>query len=167
MATNNYSKITPEIQRLAGICQANAIDPELYTTYDVKRGLRDINGKGVLTGLTRISEVNATKVVDGKTVPAPGELFYRGINVKDMIKGQPEEMHCGFEETTYLLLFGKLPNEEELRNFRSLLAESRSKMPKHAGCGYFNSQCLKTVTGIDLHLPEPCRTQLQRNEILP
>ena len=52
MATNNYSKITPEIQRLAGICQSNAIDPELYTTYDVKRGLRDINGKGVLTGLT-------------------------------------------------------------------------------------------------------------------
>ena len=111
MATNNYSKITPEIQRLAEICKSNAIDPELYTTYDVKRGLRDINGKGVLTGLTRISEVNATKTVDGKTVPAPGELFYRGINVKEMIKGQPEEMHCGFEETTYLLLFGKLPNE--------------------------------------------------------
>ena len=60
MATNNYSKITPEIQRLAGICQSNAIDPELYTTYDVKRGLRDINGKGVLTGLTRISELKST-----------------------------------------------------------------------------------------------------------
>ena len=131
MATNNYSKITPEIARLAEICKSNAIDPELYTTYDVKRGLRDINGKGVLTGLTRISEVNATKVVDGETVPAPGELFYRGINVKDMIKGQPEDMHCGFEETTYLLLFGKLPNQQELRDFRSLLAESRSKMPKN------------------------------------
>ena len=93
MATNNYSKITPEIMRLAEICKSNAIDPELYTTYDVKRGLRDINGKGVLTGLTRISEVNATKNIDGETVPAPGELFYRGINVKEMIKGQPEEMH--------------------------------------------------------------------------
>ena len=83
MATNNYSKITPEIQRLAEICRANAIDPELYTKYDVKRGLRDINGKGVLTGLTRISEVNATKVVGGETVPAPGELFYRGITLKN------------------------------------------------------------------------------------
>ena len=131
MATNNYSKITPEIMRLAEICQSNAIDPMLYTKYDVKRGLRDINGKGVLTGLTKISEVNATKEVDGKTVPAPGELYYRGINVKDMIKGQPEDMHCGFEETTYLLLFGKLPNEQELRDFRVLLAESRSKMPKN------------------------------------
>ena len=130
MATNNYSKITPEIVRLAEICQSNAIDPKLYTKYDVKRGLRDINGKGVLTGLTKISEVNATKEVDGKTVPAPGELYYRGINVKEMIKGQPEDMHCGFEETTYLLLFGKLPNEQELRDFRILLAESRSKMPR-------------------------------------
>ena len=118
MAQNNYSKITPEITRLAQICQTNAIDPELYTKYNVKRGLRDINGKGVLTGLTKISEVNATQVVDGKTVSAPGELFYRGINVKEMIKGQPEEMHCGFEETTYLLLFGKLPNQQELQDFR-------------------------------------------------
>ena len=67
MASNNYSKITPEISRLAKICQENTIDPELYTKYDVKRGLRDINGKGVLTGLTKISEVNATKEVDGKT----------------------------------------------------------------------------------------------------
>ena len=73
MASNNYSKITPEIMRLAEICKSNAIDPELYTTYDVKRGLRDINGKGVLTGLTRISEVNATKVVDGEIQPAPGD----------------------------------------------------------------------------------------------
>lgn len=131
MATNSFSKISPEINDLAKICQSNAIDPELYTKYDVKRGLRDINGKGVLTGLTRISEVNATKIVDGKSVPAPGELFYRGINVKDIINGQPEEMHCGFEETTYLLLFGKLPNAKELEDFRVLLADSRSKMPKN------------------------------------
>ena len=131
MATNNYSKITPEITRLAQICQNNVINPELYTTYDVKRGLRDINGKGVLTGLTRISEVNATKMVDGKSVPAPGELFYRGINVKDLINGQGEDMHCGFEETTYLLLFGKLPTKEELTSFRELLADSRSKTPKN------------------------------------
>ena len=132
MPTNNsYSRITPEIENLAKICGSNKIATDLYTEYDVKRGLRDLNGKGVLTGLTRISEINATKTVDGKTVPAEGELFYRGINVKDLIAGQPEEMHCGFEEATYLLLFGKLPNKKELGDFINLLAESRSKMPKN------------------------------------
>ena len=132
MPTNNsYSRITPEIENLAKICGSNKIDVDLYTKYDVKRGLRDLNGKGVLTGLTRISEINATKTVDGKTVPAEGELFYRGINVKDLIAGQPEEMHCGFEEASYLLLFGKLPNKKELTDFINLLADSRSKMPKN------------------------------------
>ena len=132
MPTNNsYSRITPEIENLAKICASNKIDVDLYTEYDVKRGLRDLNGKGVLTGLTRISEINATKTVKGKTVPAEGELFYRGINVKDLISGQPEQMHCGFEEATYLLLFGKLPNKKELEDFINLLAEARSKMPKN------------------------------------
>ena len=65
MPTNNsYSKITPEIEKLAKICAANEIEPDLYSQYDVKRGLRDLNGKGVLTGLTRISEINATKTAD-------------------------------------------------------------------------------------------------------
>lgn len=115
MPTNNsYSKITPEIEKLAKICAQNEINPDLYSEYDVKRGLRDINGKGVLTGLTRISEINATKTVDGKTLPAEGELFYRGINVKDLIAGQPENMHFGFEEATYLLLFGSLPTKTQL-----------------------------------------------------
>jgi len=132
MPTNNsYSKITPEIEKLAKICAANEIDPNLYSQYDVKRGLRDLNGKGVLTGLTRISEIKATKTVDGKTMPAEGELFYRGINVKDLIAGQPEEMHFGFEEASYLLLFGKLPTKEQLKEFCNLLAESRSRMPKN------------------------------------
>ena len=79
MVQNNYSKITPEIEKLSKICKSNTIDSELYTKFDVKRGLRDINGKGVLTGLTRISEINASKIVDGKSVPCDGELFYRGI----------------------------------------------------------------------------------------
>lgn len=132
MPTNNsYSKITPEIEKLAKICSANEIDTDLYSQYDVKRGLRDINGKGVLTGLTKISEINATKTVDGKIVPAEGELFYRGINVRDLIAGQPEEMHFGFEEATYLLLFGKLPTKEQLHDFCNLLVESRSRMPKN------------------------------------
>ncbi|MCR4776993.1 MAG: citrate/2-methylcitrate synthase [Saccharofermentans sp.] len=132
MPTNNsYSKITPEIEKLAKICVANEIDPDLYSQYDVKRGLRDLNGKGVLTGLTRISEIKATKTVDGKSMPAEGELFYRGINVKDLIAGQPESMHFGFEEASYLLLFGKLPTKEQLSDFCNLLADSRSRMPKN------------------------------------
>ncbi|MCR4689196.1 MAG: citrate/2-methylcitrate synthase [Saccharofermentans sp.] len=131
MTKNNYSKITPEIERLAEVCKSNTIDGELYTKYDVKRGLRDVNGKGVLTGLTKISEINASKIVDGKSVPCDGELFYRGINVKELIAGQPREMHWGFEEATYLLLFGKLPTITELDEFKKLLADSRSKMPKN------------------------------------
>jgi citrate synthase len=129
--SNSYSKITPEINKLAEICTSISIDSELYTKYDVKRGLRDLKGKGVLTGLTRISERNATKTVNGVTEPADGELFYRGINVKDLIAGQPEDMHCGFEEATYLILFGKLPTAKELADFRTLLAHSRSRMPKN------------------------------------
>ena len=129
--SNSYSKITPEINKLAEICTSISIDSELYTKYDVKRGLRDLKGKGVLTGLTRISEINATKTVNGVTEPADGELFYRGINVKDLIAGQPEDMHCGFEEATYLILFGKLPTAKELADIRTLLAQSRSRMPKN------------------------------------
>ena len=127
MHSNKFYEITPEIMKLAQLSQqAATIDPALFTTYDVKRGLRDLNGKGVLVGLTEISDVCATKMVDGVSVPADGELYYRGYNVKDLIRGLPENTHFGFEESTYLLLFGKLPNEEELISFCNLLAEYRS-----------------------------------------
>ena len=127
MHSNKFYEITPEIMKLAQLSQqAATIDPALFTTYDVKRGLRDLNGKGVLVGLTEISDVCATKMVDGVSVPADGELYYRGYNVKDLIRGLPENTHFGFEESTYLLLFGKLPNEEELSSFCNLLAEYRS-----------------------------------------
>ena len=78
-------RVTPEIEQLTEICKANSkIDVDLYGKYDVKRGLRDVNGKGVLAGLTRISNVQAVKVVDGKEVPCEGNLFYRGINIKEL-----------------------------------------------------------------------------------
>ncbi len=126
-STNNFCELTPEILKLSKLCnQAATIDPSLYTKYDVKRGLRDLNGKGVLVGLTEISDVCATKIVDGKSVPAHGELYYRGYNVKDIIKGLPDNSHFGFEESTYLLLFGKFPNEQELKEFSNLLAEYRT-----------------------------------------
>ena len=94
--------------------------------YEVKRGLRDLNGKGVLAGLTYISDVRAKEVVDGVEVPAHGQLFYRGYNVKDLVDGFSKENRFGFEEITYLLLFNKLPDEKELATFRGMLAGYRS-----------------------------------------
>ena len=124
---SSYSKITPEIEQLAELTKKAAyIDPQLYTDYNVKRGLRDLNGKGVLVGITNISEVNAQRVVDGKNVPIDGELFYRGYNIQDIVNHQKNDNHFGFEEITYLLLFGKLPTAKELEDFIAILASYRS-----------------------------------------
>lgn len=127
MDHNVYSEVTPEIIQLAKLSeQADIIETELFTKYDVKRGLRDLNGKGVLAGLTRISDVRASKIVDGVQVPIHGDLFYRGYNVKDLVAGFTKNNRFGFEEVTYLLLFDKLPNEKELDYFRTLLSYYRS-----------------------------------------
>lgn len=122
----NDNIISSEMEKLSLLCIENGkIDPELYKKYDVKRGLRDVNGKGVLTGLTDISEISAHDVVDGKEVPCDGKLFYRGINVEDIINGCIEDRQYGFEEVTYLLLFGELPSDNKLNTFNKLLAEKR------------------------------------------
>lgn len=124
---NRFSEMNNEIKRLSEICIENgAIDPELYGKYDVKRGLRDINGKGVLAGLTEISEVCSSTVIDGVSVPCDGKLYYRGIDIEDIVKGFVTEKRFGFEETVYLLLFGKLPKKEELSDFCALLAKYRT-----------------------------------------
>ena len=123
-------EITPEIEHLAELCEKNtAIDKELYTKYEVKRGLRDLNGKGVLAGLTNISDIIAKKVVDGQEVPCEGELYYRGYNIKELVKGFLDADHYGFEEITYLLLFGELPSEKELKKFHDTLVERRTLPP--------------------------------------
>lgn len=123
----DYSANTPEINRLAEKMVGNsAIDTDLYTKYNVKRGLRDIDGKGVLTGLTNISTILQNKEVDGKLVPCDGELYYRGYNVNDIIDGILEDDRFGFEEVVYLLLFGEMPNAEELKNFKDLLVQYRT-----------------------------------------
>lgn len=127
MAANFNSEVTPELTRLAQLTKkASYIDPELYTTYDVKRGLRDVNGKGVLVGITNISEVNSKKIIDGKETPCDGELFYRGYNVQELVKNASLDNHFGFEEAIYLLLFGDLPNATELADFKKLLAGYRT-----------------------------------------
>ena len=123
----NYSDITDDIRKLTDICLENSnIDPELYNRYEVKRGLRDLNGKGVLAGLTEISEIRTLKIEDGVEKQCPGKLFYRGINVEDIVKGCVSENRFGFEETVYLLLFGKLPNKEQLADFTKLLGYYRT-----------------------------------------
>lgn len=127
MTENEFSKITPEIQSLAELCKKNSsINPELYTKYEVKRGLRDINGKGVLTGLTEIAEVKSYTIDDGEMVPCDGKLYYRGIDIEEMVGGFIKEDRLGFEEVTYLLLFGKQPNKKELEDFSKLLAHYRT-----------------------------------------
>ena len=124
-------KVTPEMESLTQVCVENSkMDPSLYGKYDVKRGLRDVNGKGVLAGLTQISSICSTDVVDGKTVPCEGRLYYRGYDIHELTQGFLREQRFGFEEVTYLLLFGKLPNEKELADFKVLLAGQRS-LPKN------------------------------------
>lgn len=107
------------------ICRRNdTISDELYTKYDVKRGLRDINGKGVVTGLTTISKMVSFKNVDGVETPCEGELWYRGYNVKDLVSGLGDD-EFGFEKTAYLLIFGEMPTPEEAEEFKSVLGECR------------------------------------------
>jgi len=127
MADQNFSEITPDILRLAEKSRtAGMIDTELFTKYDVKRGLRDLNGKGVLAGLTNISDVRATKMENGISVPTDGNLFYRGYNVRDLVEGFSKEHRFGFEEITYLLLFNELPDQKALTSFNELLSEYRN-----------------------------------------
>ena len=131
MQINTYSEITPEILNLAKMSERTSqINSELYKKYDVKRGLRDISGQGVLAGLTEIGEIHAYDMVDGKLIPCEGKLFYRGMDIEELVKGFVSEKRFGFEEATYLLLFGELPNKEELAMFSELLGSYRS-LPTH------------------------------------
>ncbi len=127
MPRYDYSEAnSPAIQALADLCKTEfPIDPELYTQFDVKRGLRDLNGKGVLAGLTHIGNVCASKIVDGQSVPCDGKLYYRGVDVEELVGGFAADDRPGFEETTYLLLFGRLPDKQQLADFSALLAQLR------------------------------------------
>ncbi len=127
MSDKNFSEITPEIVSLSEKCFKNGIiDSELYYLYDVKRGLRDRQGKGVLTGLTEIGEVKSYTIDDGEMIPCEGKLYYHGVDIEKLVDGFTTDNRFGFEETTYLLLFGELPTKQELDKFRELLADYRS-----------------------------------------
>ena len=126
MSYASAGEISRQIHKLANLCvENNQIDPDLYDVYHVKKGLREPNGKGVLTGLTEISTVNGNREVDGKIVPIEGELYYRGINIRDLVDGFTKDGRFGYEETVYLLLFGSLPDKEELDHWNRLLSHAR------------------------------------------
>jgi len=106
------------------VLERDVIDNELFRKYEVKRGLRDISGKGVLVGLTEISEIISYVIEDGDLVPCEGKLYYRGINIEKIVKGFLDENRFGFEETCFLLLFGHLPNRNEIEEFSALIKKN-------------------------------------------
>lgn len=124
---SEYSRVTPAIERLAQVCLANSqINRDDYVRYNVKRGLRDLDGTGVLAGLTEISEIISSKTVNGAQQPCPGELYYRGYSIQQLTSGFLNDGRFGFEETAYLLMFGQLPDAAQLEQFNRQLAFYRS-----------------------------------------
>lgn len=114
------------IADLSNQCVVNsAIDISLYSEHDVKKGLRDKNGVGVLAGLTKVSCIESYDMVDGKKVPCDGRLYYRGYNILDLVKGHGQQDNFRFEEITYLLLFGELPTSQQLEDFKEILSHLR------------------------------------------
>jgi citrate synthase len=124
----SYSEITPAIMALKSQWEKeNYIDPQLYKDYNVKRGLRDEDGRGVLTGLTRVAEIQSYDVTqEGRIIPKEGTLYYRGIDTREIVKGSAHRGRYAFEETTYLLLFGALPTQTQLTDFSAQLAAYRT-----------------------------------------
>ena len=124
---DDFFNVTPELVDLSRLCETQGkIDKNLYSQYDVKRGLRDINGKGVLAGLTEISEICSSKIVNGESKPCDGKLYYRGVDVEDIVKGFIHDDRFGFEEVVYLLMFGKLPTADQYEQIKRILAKYRN-----------------------------------------
>lgn len=129
--SNNFYDITPYLHRLAARADANNhIEPHMYAKHNVKRGLRDLDGSGVVAGLTEVSKiVSQERGEDGKPQGCHGRLYYRGVNVRDLVDGFLGEDRFGFEETVYLLLFSKLPTKKELSDFTEQLSVYRTLPP--------------------------------------
>ncbi len=118
------------LHKMASVCEASStIDSTLFDKYEVKRGLRDLNGQGVLTGLTEISEIRSYRMEDDERVPCDGKLYYHGIDIEDIVAGFLTEKRFGYEEVVYLLIFGKLPNNQELEELKDMLAHYRQSLP--------------------------------------
>lgn len=118
------------LHKMATVCEeSSTIDSTLFSKYEVKRGLRDLNGQGVLTGLTEVSEIRSKKMVNDEMVPCDGKLYYQGIDIEDIVDGFLAEKRFGYEEVVYLLIFGKLPNQRELDDLKDMLAHYRDDLP--------------------------------------
>lgn len=159
----------------------NNIDKNLFKEYGVNAGLRDINGNGVLTGLTNISEVSAFEMIDGVKTPANGKLFYRGYNVKDLIKENHNNKYI-FEEAAYLLLFGELPTKDELKEFQQHLTTcmslpsnfTRDVIMKASSSDVMNSMTKSVLSlssydkkAADLDVPNVIRQCIQMIAVFP
>lgn len=122
---NILKQVRSYAEQIQDTCVKNdSIPKELYAKYGVNRGLRDINGNGVLTGLTNISEIISSKMVNGEKVQIDGELWYRGYHIENLINGLGDD-ELGFEKIAYLLLMGEMPNEEQEKDFKELLGGCR------------------------------------------
>jgi len=137
-----------QIIRFADKISSRKIPEELYGEHTVFRGLRDLNGNGVVAGLTYISQVTAKQIVDGVEKPADGKLFYRGMNVENIVAGFIKENRFGFEETVYLLLFGELPTATELEDFKALLASYRPLPPTFTRDSIINMPTSDMMNGL-------------------
>lgn len=180
----NYSEITPYINELAELsCRNNNIVSEMYDEHEVFRGLRDTHGKGVVTGLTEVSKVMSRKIDEnGKEVQMPGELGYRGYDIKDLVGGFIKDDRFGFEETIYLLLFSELPTNDQLQRFKNELSEYRSlptsfvrdMILKAPGKDMMNilSRCVLALYAYDenpddISIPNVLRQSMQLISMLP
>jgi citrate synthase len=118
--------ISQYVEEMEAVCRKNdSISPKLYSDYNVKRGLRDENGNGVLTGLTNISKIKSFEIINGEKYPCDGELWYRGYHVRNIIKSLGEN-EFGFEKTAYLLLMGEMPSDAQLEEFKKVISDSRT-----------------------------------------
>jgi len=127
----DQQRVTSEVRRMTAIAKKNnVIEKGLYEAMNVKRGLRDKNGVGVLAGLTNVSDIQAKKLVDGVEVPCEGHLYFRGYEINELVDGFYNAGRFGYEETAYLLLFGELPTVDELEDFKTILAKRRN-LPKN------------------------------------
>lgn len=180
----NYSEITPYINELAELsCRNNNIVSEMYEKYEVYRGLRDTNGRGVVTGLTEVSNVMAKRIDEnGNEVPCAGVLGYRGYDINDLVGGFINDDRLGFEETIYLLLFSELPTKEQLEKFKNELSEYRSlptsfvrdMILKAPGKDMMNilSRCVLALYAYDenpddISIPNVLRQSMQLISMLP
>lgn len=136
---NYMNENNPHLPHILEEMKANySIDPRQFNHYNIKRGLRNADGTGVLAGVTGIGSVQGYNMIDGEPEPMPGKLFYRGYNVQDIVRAHMAESTFGFEEVAYLLLVGSLPNRERLQRFDAALSSAR-KLPR----GFIEDMILK------------------------